>query len=57
MKKNNVLDFLTELNNSKIVYMTPTRYNNTQAIKASFVYWRTNLTDIEIIIDQLKKNS
>ena len=54
-ESNKILGFLSNLNNSEKVYMTPTFYKNQQAIRASFVNWRTNLTDIEIIIDELKK--
>ncbi len=54
-EKNEVLAFLSRLNNSEMVYMTPTMYNKTQAIRASFVNWQTNSTDIEIIINELNK--
>lgn len=53
--KKTVLQFLTTLNASGKLYMTPTVLNKTQAIRASFVNWRTNLSDLEIIIDEMKK--
>lgn len=54
-EKNEVVAFLKRLNQAGKVYMTPTMYNNRQAIRASFVNWRTTLKDVEIIIDELQK--
>ena len=54
-KGKEVLNFLTELNNSGKVYMTPTLFNETQGIRASFVNWRTNASDIEIVINEMKR--
>jgi len=48
------------LNDTGIVFMTPTIYNGQKGIRAAFVNWRTNEKDIAIatklmteIIDQL----
>lgn len=51
----NASDFLTGLNNSEKVYMTPTVFKGKQGIRASFVNWRTDVSDIKIIIDEMKK--
>jgi len=47
--------FLTLLNNTGKVFMTPTVYNGKKGIRASFVNWRTSEADIEIIIAEIKK--
>lgn len=44
-----VFTFLTQLNDSGKVFMTPTIYNGKKGIRASFVNWRTNEKDIEIV--------
>jgi len=54
-KGNKVLGFLAALNDSGKVFMTPTMLYETQGIRASFVNWRTNSTDIEIVIAEMKK--
>lgn len=53
--KNKVLSFLTTLNSLGKVYMTPTIFNKTQAIRASFVNWRTSFSDMEMVISEMKK--
>jgi hypothetical protein len=35
--------------------MTPTVYNGKKGIRASFVNWRTNKQDIEIVINEMNK--
>lgn len=49
-----VTDFLTLLNDKGKVFMTPTVYQNRKGIRASFVNWRTNETDIKVVIDEMK---
>ncbi|MGV0964693.1 pyridoxal phosphate-dependent decarboxylase family protein [Empedobacter falsenii] len=44
-----VADFLARINDSGKVFMTPTVYNGKKGIRAAFVNWRTNETDLEII--------
>ncbi|WP_281309607.1 pyridoxal phosphate-dependent decarboxylase family protein [Flavobacterium flavigenum] len=50
-----VSDFLTKLNDTGIVFMTPTVYQNKKGIRASFVNWRTTENDIKIVIEQMKE--
>lgn len=50
-----VFDFLTQLNDTGKVFMTPTIYNRKKAIRASFVNWRTNETDINIAKEEMLK--
>ncbi|MBU2946163.1 pyridoxal phosphate-dependent decarboxylase family protein [Zobellia uliginosa] len=50
-----VYAFLDTLNKSKLVYMTPTKYQNSFGIRASFVNWRTNAADIDIITSEILK--
>ena len=47
-------DFLSILNNSGKVFMTPTVLNGRTGIRLSFVNWRTNKEDIEIIIAEIE---
>jgi glutamate/tyrosine decarboxylase-like PLP-dependent enzyme len=47
--------FLTHLNNSGKVFLTPTVYNGKKGIRASFVNWRTNELDIEIVKREILK--
>lgn len=46
--------FLTKLNDSGKVFMTPTIYENRKGIRASFVNWRTTEDDVRIVIQQMK---
>lgn len=50
-----VASFLTLLNDSGKVFMTPTVYQNRKGIRASFVNWRTSEKDIKIIIEEMKE--
>ena len=50
-----VSTFLTHLNDTGKVFMTPTVYQNRKGIRASFVNWRTTENDIKIIIEEMKK--
>jgi glutamate/tyrosine decarboxylase-like PLP-dependent enzyme len=47
--------FLVHLNDTGKVFMTPTVYQNRKGIRASFVNWRTNKEDVEIVIEEMKK--
>jgi len=49
-----VSTFLTKLNDTGKVFMTPTVYQNRKGIRASFVNWRTTENDIRIVIDEIK---
>ena len=44
-----VITFLTLLNDTGKVFMTPTIYNGKNGIRAAFVNWRTTENDIEIV--------
>ncbi|RZJ55798.1 MAG: aspartate aminotransferase family protein [Flavobacterium sp.] len=46
--------FLTALNDTGKVFMTPTVYQNRKGIRASFVNWRTTEEDIKIVINEMK---
>lgn len=48
-----VSQFLTKLNNSGKVFMTPTFYQNRKGIRASFVNWRTSENDVRIVIQEM----
>jgi glutamate/tyrosine decarboxylase-like PLP-dependent enzyme len=50
-----VSSFLTQLNETEKVFMTPTVYNNKKGIRASFVNWRTTKQDIEIVMNEMNK--
>lgn len=50
-----VASFLTLLNDSGKVFMTPTVYQNRKGIRASFVNWRTSEKDIKIVIEEMKQ--
>lgn len=45
--------FLTNLNDTGKVFMTPTVYQNRKGIRASFVNWRTTKNDIRIVIEEM----
>ncbi|CAN1574091.1 GadB Glutamate decarboxylase and related PLP-dependent proteins [Flavobacteriaceae bacterium] len=46
--------FLTHLNDKGKVFMTPTVYQNRKGIRASFVNWRTNELDVQLVIEEMK---
>lgn len=48
--------FLTHLNDTGKVFMTPTVYQNRKGIRASFVNWRTNELDIQLVINVMKES-
>lgn len=49
-----VSPFLSALNDTGKVFMTPTVYQNKKGIRASFVNWRTDEEDIRIVIKEMK---
>ncbi|MCF6132790.1 pyridoxal phosphate-dependent decarboxylase family protein [Flavobacterium wongokense] len=49
-----VILFLKSLNDTGKVFMTPTVYNGKKAIRAAFVNWRTNSTDINDVTQLMK---
>lgn len=49
----NVSGFLTHLNDTGKVFMTPTVYKGKKGIRASFVNWRTTKQDIEIVTNEM----
>jgi glutamate/tyrosine decarboxylase-like PLP-dependent enzyme len=49
-----VSQFLSELNDTGKVFMTPTVYQNRKGIRASFVNWRTTEEDIRIVVNEMK---
>ena len=55
MNQNKVASFLQELNASGKVYMTPTQYRGKPGIRASFVNWQTNSSDVVIVIAEINK--
>jgi glutamate/tyrosine decarboxylase-like PLP-dependent enzyme len=46
--------FLTHLNDKGKVFMTPTVYQNRKGVRASFVNWRTNELDVQLVIEEMK---
>ncbi|KRD60007.1 amino acid decarboxylase [Flavobacterium sp. Root935] len=46
-------EFLTRLNDTGTVFMTPTVYENRNGIRASFVNWRTTENDIKIVMKEM----
>lgn len=50
-----VASYLTSLNATGKVFMTPTFYTNKKGIRASFVNWRTTNKDVEIILTVMKQ--
>lgn len=45
--------FLEMLNDTGKVFMTPTFYNRHKGIRAAFVNWKTNETDVQLIFDTM----
>ncbi|GAA3726821.1 pyridoxal-dependent decarboxylase [Flavobacterium ginsengisoli] len=50
-----VNQFLSALNDTGKVFMTPTIYQNKKGIRASFVNWRTTEKDIKLVIEEMKQ--
>ncbi|AUC75984.1 pyridoxal phosphate-dependent decarboxylase family protein [Olleya sp. Bg11-27] len=48
-----VQSFLSKLNDTGKVFMTPTFYNNKKGIRASFVNWRTTEKDIDLVFNEM----
>ncbi|HEX9980878.1 MAG TPA: pyridoxal-dependent decarboxylase [Flavobacterium sp.] len=51
-----VQPFLSRLNNSGKVFMTPTVYKGRTGIRAAFVNWRTSQKDLEMVLDQMQNS-
>ncbi|RNL90747.1 aspartate aminotransferase family protein [Sinomicrobium pectinilyticum] len=51
----NVRPFLTALNRSGKVFMTPTVYQGKKGIRAAFVNWMTSKEDVTIITEQMDR--
>jgi len=49
----NVQTFLTQLNDSGLVFMTPTVYNGKKGIRAAFVNWLTKEDDVRLVTDKM----
>lgn len=47
--------FLSKLNDTQKVFMTPTMYRGRKGIRAAFVNWRTTGEDIKIAIGEMEK--
>lgn len=47
--------FLSQLNATGKVFMTPTFYNNEKGIRASFVNWRTAIKDVDLVFDEMNR--
>ncbi len=48
-------DFLTNLNATGKVFMTPTFYNGKRGIRAAFVNWRTTKGDVETATEEMNR--
>ena len=46
--------FLQKLNKRGLVYVTPTQYQGTPAIRAALVNWRTTDQDIDKVMEELE---
>jgi glutamate/tyrosine decarboxylase-like PLP-dependent enzyme len=49
----NLQTFLTQLNDSGLVFMTPTVYNGKKGIRAAFVNWLTKEDDVRLVTDKM----
>lgn len=50
-----VSQFLSVLNDTGKVFMTPTVYQNRKGIRASFVNWRTTEDDVKLVIEEMRE--
>ncbi|WP_125722140.1 pyridoxal phosphate-dependent decarboxylase family protein [Flavobacterium ustbae] len=50
-----VAPFLSALNDTGKVFMTPTVYQNKKGIRASFVNWRTTENDVKLVIQEMRE--
>jgi len=50
-----VSQFLSVLNDTGKVFMTPTVYQNRKGIRASFVNWRTTEDDVKVVIEEMRE--
>lgn len=47
--------YLSELNDTGIVFMTPAKYKGTSGIRCSLVNWRTTKKDIDLVVSEMIK--
>lgn len=52
-RQDEVNNFLDRLNATGKVFMTPTFYNQHKGIRAAFVNWKTNETDVQLIFETM----
>ncbi|KAF2079607.1 pyridoxal phosphate-dependent decarboxylase family protein [Flavobacterium sharifuzzamanii] len=50
-----VSQFLSALNDTGKVFMTPTVYQGKKGIRASFVNWRTTENDVKLVIEEMRE--
>lgn len=50
-----VNEFLSALNDTGKVFMTPTVYQGKKGIRASFVNWRTREDDVKLVIEEMRE--
>ncbi|GAB2516084.1 pyridoxal phosphate-dependent decarboxylase family protein [Spirosoma aerophilum] len=50
-----VNSFLTSLNSTGLVFMTPTVYQGRAGIRAAFVNWRTTAEDLDVVFGEMVK--
>ncbi|QLC66342.1 aspartate aminotransferase family protein [Flavobacterium sp. LPB0248] len=50
-----VSQFLSALNDTGKVFMTPTVYQGKKGIRASFVNWRTTEDDVKLVIEEMRE--
>ncbi|WP_207434400.1 pyridoxal phosphate-dependent decarboxylase family protein [Sabulibacter ruber] len=50
-----VAEFLTQLNATGKVFMTPTVYNGKKGIRASLVNWRTTAQDVALVTEEMQR--
>lgn len=50
-----VQTFLTQLNDSGLVFMTPTVYNGKNGIRAAFVNWLTKEEDVHLVTNKMEE--
>lgn len=55
--QNKVAGFLSKLNATGKVFMTPTVYKGKMGIRAAFVNWRTTEADVDLVIELMKNTA
>ncbi|MCJ8298306.1 MAG: aminotransferase class I/II-fold pyridoxal phosphate-dependent enzyme [Pseudomonadales bacterium] len=56
-RQRDIKKFLTSLNQSGQVYLTPGMWNGQQAIRVAFSNWRTSMQDVEIVCQLLAEKA